>query len=181
MNNKLHLGCGKRHLNGYFHVDIIDYEHVDFVCDIACLDFLKNESCDEIYASHTLEHFKAIDIKKALLEWCRVLKPGGIIRLSVPDFDSILKYVSDNGPASLEHMQGLLYGGQSHDYNFHHVCFNFHTLGKLLIECGFKNISRYDWRDFLPEGFDDYSRAYMPHMDFENGSLMSLNILAEKS
>ena len=41
-------------------------------------------------------------------------------------------------------------------------------------------MQRYDWRDFLPDGFDDYSRCYLPHMDFEHGQLMVLNVTAEK-
>ena len=45
---------------------------------------------------------------------------------------------------------------------------------------GFSNVERYDWRDFLPPGYDDYSRSYLPHMDFDHGRLMSLNVVAVK-
>jgi hypothetical protein len=45
---------------------------------------------------------------------------------------------------------------------------------------GFHNVERYDWRDFLPSGFDDLSRAYIPHLSFNDGVLMSLNVKAVK-
>lgn len=180
MAEKLHLGCGKRFLQGYTHIDIIDYDHVDYVSDVSNLSFLGDESCGEIYASHILEHIKRPDIERVLTEWSRILEPGGILRLAVPDFDSVLEYINERGPTSLEAMQGLLYGGQTHDYNFHHSCFNFATLESFLKRTSFQNVRRYEWRDFLPEDFDDYSRAYMPHMDFQNGKLMSLNVIAEK-
>ncbi|GMO47366.1 MAG: hypothetical protein Ta2B_29430 [Termitinemataceae bacterium] len=73
---------------------------------------------------------------------------------------------------------GLLYGGQNYDYNFHYQTYDFSRLKKLLESAGFSNIACYDWEDFLPDGYDDYSRAYLPHMDFENGTLMSLNVTA---
>ena len=73
-----------------------------------------------------------------------------------------------------------MYGGQTYDYNYHHMCFDFDLLNSLLTEVGFTNIKRYDWQRFLPDNYDDYSRAYLPHLDFENGRAMSLNIIAEK-
>jgi len=80
----------------------------------------------------------------------------------------------------LQRFQGLLYGGQTYDYNFHHVAFDFAVLLVFLKEAGFSGVERYDWRYFLPEDYDDYSRSYLPHMDFEHGRLMSLNVVAKK-
>ena len=75
---------------------------------------------------------------------------------------------------------GLLYGGQDYEYNFHKYLFTFDSLKKLLEDNNFYNVKSYDWKDFLPKGYDDFSRAYLPHMDFENGRLMSLNVTANK-
>ena len=30
---KLHLGCGRRHIDGYVHIDVVDYPHVDHVSE----------------------------------------------------------------------------------------------------------------------------------------------------
>ena len=48
-----------------------------------------DNSIEEIRASHVLEHFSFNDAKKALIEWVRVLKPGGRLRVAVPDFEKI--------------------------------------------------------------------------------------------
>lgn len=176
---KLHLGCGNRYLPGFVHIDAINYDtHIDYVYDISRLDFIENNSVDEIYASHVLEHFKRHLIKDVLLEWNRILKPNGILRISVPNFESIVKHYNEH--KDITKLIGLLYGGQDYDYNFHHVCFDFNYLKKILEECNYINTYEYDWRNFLPDTFDDYSKAYLPHLDFKNGTLMSLNIVSEK-
>ena len=60
------------------------------------------------------------------------------------------------------------------------MSFDYGYLTKLLHESGFNEVERYDWKEFLSEGYDDYSRAYLPHMDFEKGRAMSLNLIAKK-
>lgn len=83
---KLHLGCGKRHIPGFVHIDAIDYPHVDHVATIDNLSFIGDGTVDLIYNCHVLEHFKRREVAKVLTEWKRVLKPGGTLRISVPDF-----------------------------------------------------------------------------------------------
>lgn len=175
---KLHIGCGQKFLPGYKHVDVLESEHIDFVCDASNLNMIENESVSEIYACHVLEHVKRDDALAVLQEWYRVMVPGGEIRIAVPDFEAVVAEYSLNKDA--RKLQGLLFGGQTYEYNFHYVAYDFEFLKDLLEGAGFKDIQRYDWRDFLPPDYDDFSRAYMPHMDFENGRLMSLNIKATK-
>lgn len=175
---KLHIGCGKKYLPGYKHLDVIPYEHVDFECDARRLDMFADETVAEIYACHIVEHVERGEVAGVLREWWRVLKSGGVIRIAVPDFEAVTRaYMAGE---SLMSFQGLIYGGQTYDYNFHHVAFDLTLLRELLEDAGFTEIARYDWRDFLPSDYDDYSRAYLPHMDFDNGRLMSLNVMARK-
>jgi predicted SAM-dependent methyltransferase len=175
---KLHIGCGKKYLPGYKHIDAIDAEHIDFVCDTRQLNMIADESVSELYACHVLEHVKRDHVMGVLREWQRVLKPGAEIRIAVPDFEAIVaEYVETN---EINSLQGLLYGGQDYEYNFHYVAFDFAMIEALLTESGLCEVQRYDWREFLPDGYDDFSRAYIPHMDFKNGRLMSLNVKATK-
>jgi predicted SAM-dependent methyltransferase len=176
---KLHIGCGKKYLNDYIHIDVIDYEHIDYVCDTRELSVITNNTVSEIYACHILEHVKRNEVLGVLEEWYRKLLPGGSLRISVPNFEAMVEEYTIN--KNLKSFHGLLYGGQTYDYNFHHVCFDFILLKELLLNAGFSKIQRYDWKDFLPQGFDDYSKAYLPHLDFENGRHMSLNIIAIKN
>ncbi|WP_199177560.1 methyltransferase domain-containing protein [Halobacteriovorax sp. DA5] len=175
---KLHLGCGSKKLNDYINIDILETDAVDEIHNITDLSKFENNSIDEIYASHVLEHFSRNEVKNVLQEWTRVLKKGGIIRLAVPNFEAIVKVYLEN--KNLKELMGLLYGGQDNKYNFHYVTFDFISIKEILTELQFKNINQYNWKDFLPNDFDDFSRAYLPHMDFDNGQLMSLNIIAEK-
>lgn len=51
---KLHLGCGKRYIPGFVHVDLGDFPHIDFRRDIADLSVFGDDSVDVIYCSHSL-------------------------------------------------------------------------------------------------------------------------------
>jgi predicted SAM-dependent methyltransferase len=54
-------------------------------------------SCAGVYASHVLEHLSLRDFHKALDETFRILKPGGIFRLIVPDLHQLAsKYVAES-------------------------------------------------------------------------------------
>ena len=178
---KIHVGCGEKYLPGFKHIDARNFEHVDYVTDdLSNLSMFDDKTIDEIYACHLLEHFTREEISNGeiLTEWYRVLKSGGILRIAVPNFEAIVEeYASSK---NLELIMGLLYGGQDYEYNFHYQTYDFKRLSNLLKDVGFSEIKRYNWQDFLPENYDDFSRAYIPHMDFENGRLMSLNIIAIK-
>jgi len=71
-------------------------------------------------------------------------------------------------------------GRQDYLYNIHYNIFDFKTLSSDLIESGFKDVRKYDWRKTEHALIDDYSQAYIPHMDKENGILNSLNVEATK-
>ena len=61
---------------------------VDFVGDCSDLSQFADESVDEIYASHVLEHLDhKREIPKASKELHRILKPTGVLSISVPDLE----------------------------------------------------------------------------------------------
>ncbi len=60
---------------------------------------IMGDSCDAVYCSHILEHLSLQDFSLALRETYRILKPGGIFRLVVPDLEILVKnYFSDSSP-----------------------------------------------------------------------------------
>lgn len=180
---KIHLGCGKRFLKGYYHVDCQRYPHVDHVSQINKLDFLEDNRANEIYISHAFEYFDDAEAKEVLKEWNRILKIGGKLRLSVPDFDALINvYKLTN---NLGRITGPLYGRWENEDSilYHKTCYNFDKLKNLLKSSDFKNIKKWDpfmFFNSIDSKFDDYSKAVYPHMDFKNGFLISLNIEAEK-
>ena len=74
----------------------------------------------------------------------------------------------------------MLIGGQKTNFDFHKMIFDKKHLSSILIKNGFSDIQEWDWRKVDHGHIDDYSQAYLPHMDKENGLLMSLNIEAKK-
>ncbi|HEY6351157.1 MAG TPA: methyltransferase domain-containing protein [Candidatus Angelobacter sp.] len=175
---KLHLGCGSKHIPGFVHVDLEDHPHIDFRIPVNKLIFAPDNSVELIYASHVLEHFGRHEVDQVLREWFRVLQKGGILRIAVPDFGAVSDRYQETG--ELSELIGLVCGGQRNQYDFHKMVFDERLLGQRLRNAGFISISRYDWRNTQHAVMDDYSQAYLPHMDKEGGRLMSLNVEAVK-
>ena len=63
---------------------------------------------------------------------------------------------------------------------YHRTTYDYLSLEDLLSELGMKNIMKWDWRKTSHSKFDDHSQAYFPHMDKDNGTLISLNLEANK-
>jgi predicted SAM-dependent methyltransferase len=181
---KLNLGCGSKKMHGFINVDARESVEPDVLCEITNISS-KFSDVDLIYASHVLEHFPFkkhsfynITCYEVLEDWYKSLKKGGTLRISTPDFDSICKhYISNN---NILQLQTLLCGGQKYDYDFHLSCWDFEFLKNVLESIGFSNVRKYDWKSTEHNFVDDYSQAYLPHMDKINGKLMSLNVEADK-
>jgi predicted SAM-dependent methyltransferase len=182
---KVHMGCGKRNFGfDWFHVDgnesgDIIYDHINST-DIQ-LRFFKDDSVDLIYASHFLEYFDREEVVPLLRNWHRVLKTNGILRLAVPDFETMaMLYYTDQYP--LSNFLGPLYGKIEYndEHAYHKTVYDFRSLSELLTSAGYKNVRLYDWRETEHAGFDDHSQAYLPHMDKDDGTLISLNVECSK-
>lgn len=105
---KLHVGCGKRFIPGFVHVDQVAFAHVDHVQDIRRLANFADNSASLIYACQVIEYFDREEVGAVLADWRRVLAPDGILRLSVPNFAMICKLYQSG--IALEKFLGTLYG-----------------------------------------------------------------------
>ena len=175
---RLHLGCGNRHIPGWHHVDLLDFPHVDRIGPVERLHHIADDSIELIYACHVLEHFGRYEVFDVVSEWYRVLAPGGQLRVCVPDFGAATHYYLAHG--DIRDVLGLIMGGQTTAYDYHKVIFDETSLGELLADVGFSSIQRYDWRTTDHAWLDDFSQAYLPHMDKDNGTMVSLNVEATK-
>jgi predicted SAM-dependent methyltransferase len=179
MPMKLHLGCGNKYIPGYVHIDTQYYDHIDYVADISELPFIKDNSVEVIYVSHVLEHMSRHTYIDVLREWYRVLLPYGKLRIAVPDFDKVVYYYM-NTNNDINKILGFLVGGQKNTYDYHNMVFNYDLLSHILYDIGFTDVYKYDWKNTEHSYIDDYSQSYLPHMDKDDGLLMSLNIEAVK-
>ncbi|MCY4643617.1 MAG: class I SAM-dependent methyltransferase [Bacteriovoracales bacterium] len=177
----LHLGCGKRYIPGFVHIDRAKYDHITHVCSFEKLPFIKSDTVDLIYCSHGIQYFDRFEIIPILKEWKRTLKPTGILRLAVPDFSVLSKLYDTEG---LEKVIGPLFGRiqineeRGEEWIYHRTVYDFELLRSTLHSAGFKIVKRYDWKKTIHQDYDDCSQAYIPHMDKKNGTLISLNVEA---
>lgn len=134
-------GSGTKELIGFINVDIRRIEGVDVVCDIRKLFFCEDESIDEIRASHVIEHINPWEIPDTILEWKRVLKTGGLLRIYCPDANVICAAYVKRLIDSREFSR-LMFGNQDYDENYHKAAYNRTRLDNLLEEAGFEIVGR---------------------------------------
>jgi predicted SAM-dependent methyltransferase len=179
---KINMGCGKRNFGkDWVHIDGGDYEHLEY-SSITDLSQYENSSINLIYASHIIEYFDRDEVKEILKEWYRVLKPEGILRIAVPNFKIIASLYKQN-KYELESFLGPLYGKMTmkNETIYHKTVYDFKSLSNILKgQIGFQEVRHYKWQETEHAKYDDHSQAYLPHMNKENGTLISLNVEAVK-
>ena len=92
---KLNLGCGGRLLEDYVNIDSVGFGDKDSgrfttQMDVRSLEY-SDDTVDEILAEFVLEHIPYFEVAETIWEWWRVLKPGGTLKIMVPDFDIICR------------------------------------------------------------------------------------------
>tara|TARA_B100001121_G_C18582706_1_gene570532 strand:- start:406 stop:915 length:510 start_codon:yes stop_codon:yes gene_type:complete len=168
---KLHIG-GKEIKEGWKILNIQKFKGVDFIGDISDLSQFDENSIDEIYASHVLEHVPQKKIKETLQGIYRVLKIGGKFYVSVPDMDLLCRiFIDPKAPPKVKmQVMRIIFGGQIDEFDFHYFGWNIQFMNDFLISSGFKNLERV--KSFSL--FNDTSE-YAPF-----GPPISLNIIAFK-
>lgn len=86
---KLNVGCGKRVLDGWYNIDVVRAPDAprdpELLCDITAGIALPDGCAAVVQAVHLFEHFYRWDAERVLDDWCRLLKPGGLLVLELPD------------------------------------------------------------------------------------------------
>ena len=151
--------CGKRNFGAdWVHIDGQNYDHT-VSSDIWLQAY---QEVDLIYCSHGIAYFDREEIIPLLKCWHGKLWPGGLLRLSTPDWE-VLRQM--DAP-----MLGPLYGKMNQPPIYHKTVYDEIGLHLLLEHTGFTHIRRYDHRLTEHAQFDDHSAAY------HKGQLISLNI-----
>lgn len=108
----LNLGCGSRYSKDWVNVDFVSSSPNVIAHNLTIGIPFSDSYFDIVYHSHVLEHFSKEDGILFIKECHRVLKPGGIIRIAVPDLE---KY-SEKYIASVEALEN---GGSPENYANH--------------------------------------------------------------
>ncbi|HEY2178104.1 MAG TPA: methyltransferase domain-containing protein [Caulobacteraceae bacterium] len=90
-------------------------------------------SADIIRASHVLEHFPSGQVSAVLADWSRALRPGGKLKIAVPDFARIAeRYMA----GARQPTEAFLMGGQTAADDFHRALFDRAHLQTLMAQAG---------------------------------------------
>lgn len=139
---RLNIGSGGVAIPGYIGIDRKDGGEA---YPLAYNDGrpVPDESVDEVYASHVLEHFPFAHAVNVLREWARVLKPGGVMKIAVPNFDWCMDELEAGNPKNWP-IEGYIMGGQTDEDDFHHGIFNPDKLRTMLLMAGIGDVRA--WR-----------------------------------
>jgi predicted SAM-dependent methyltransferase len=162
---KLHLGCGSKHKSGWINIDL--RRDADLQLDVREALPFDDGSVAIIYSEHFFEHLEyPTDIMQLLRESVRVLEPGGVFSVGVPDAgETLFQYAQGKLPALLkEWYQDENYRGffapwvwetPMHYVNVvfrqgrdHKYAYDFETLAHVLRDANFAEVKR---RDFRPD------------------------------
>jgi len=172
---RLHFGCGDTLKPGYINIDTWTGE---LNLDLRKTLPFGDASCEAIYSEHFLEHMDYPDATLRLLRECfRVLQPGGVFDVGVPDTEwPLLEYAGishDNyfdkakvmwHPAwcqtRLEHINHHFRQGTEH-----RMAYDYETLERTLQVAGFTNVRR---------------RTFNPNTDGAHREIGTLYVMAER-
>jgi predicted SAM-dependent methyltransferase len=156
---KLHIGAGEQRLEGWLNIDIHPAQLAMNV--LRPLPFADG-SVRTVFVSHLLEHlYYPRDVRGFLGELRRALRPGGRVRIVVPDIEKCIEAYTQHdaqffasrretwswwpeNPTRLEDF--LAYSGAGPEpgllFESHKYGYDFETLRKVLEECGFAGVER---------------------------------------
>jgi predicted SAM-dependent methyltransferase len=150
---KIHFGCGNVNLPGWINIDALSSPHIHIVGSIEALKTFSQNSVDLIYACHVLEHLSVTECKRFIDIAYNILKSGGTLLLSVPDFRSLVNLYIETD--NLIDIHPAIFGGQDYEFNFHKQGFDRLKISNDLSKTGFHSIENWSsLEEFGCEGFD---------------------------
>jgi hypothetical protein len=132
---RVNIGAGHVPMDGYVNVDMRELPGIDVVATVDELPF-EAETLDEIYSSHTLEHFPHEVLRRQLLPyWIKLLRPGGSLTTVAPDLEAMSGDYA-RGDTSFDDFREVLYGAQEYEGDTHFTGFTPESFSALLLEAG---------------------------------------------
>lgn len=152
---KLHFGCGARILPGWVNLDGWPVDGTSLAVDLREPIPIATGGCQLIFSEHTLEHFEMPMIRRILKEFYRMLRPGGALRIVVPDAERYVQAYANRDLTWFRTVAGdwlsaphsgpeTIAKGLSHLFldQYHRVALDSETIEVLLAEAGFEQVSR---------------------------------------
>lgn len=157
---KLNLGCSTAMFHGWRNFDILDLrdwasqQRYSFVqWDILKGIPFDDDIVDAIFVSHVLDYFTYEDGLRFLTECHRVLKPGGVLRVLVPDAGKLIKNYETGVVNKFDELSAAVSARETQVSKLHellvggrHSIYDSWTLLKAFVTAGFKNAEQMRFR-----------------------------------
>jgi hypothetical protein len=156
---RLNIGAGHIPFDAYVNVDMRELPGIDVVATVDNLPFDAG-TVDEIFSSHTLEHFPQEVLRRQLLPyWTSLLKPGGTLTTIAPDVHAMSEDYA-RGEMPFDEFREVLYGAQEYEGDTHFTGFTPTSFCDLLREAGLEEpvIVASDRRNGLCKEFEITAR-----------------------
>jgi predicted SAM-dependent methyltransferase len=146
----LHLGSGIHRLDGWLNVDLVSMDP-DLAWDLRRGLPFPDGCARACFLEHVLEHFMLSDVLDVLSECHRVLQPGGIVRVGVPDFGRYIESYAADGSFLDRERPGrptrLLAVAEVALFHGHRSVWDAETLERVLTEAGFTGVRAREFGD----------------------------------
>ena len=175
---RLNWGCGTSPDPGWINSDIKEDPAVDIACDILDGLPLESDSIDYAVSIHALPELRLPDLVPALTELRRVLVPGGVLRLALPDLDRAIRAYLDGDrdyfliPDSDARTPGAKLVTQMLWYGYSKSLFTEDFVCELLERAGF--------REIVPCRYRQTASRYPEIVELDNRPEESLFVEARK-
>lgn len=147
----IHPGCQNVRKEGWVNVDLAGYP-VELRWNLLRPLPFAEGSVDAVFHEHLLEHFSLTDGLALARDWHRVLKPGGVLRIGVPDAGAYVGAYSDGDDEALEALRPeaatrMLAVSALFYWPHHLTMYDYETLQLLVTAAGFEQVERREFRD----------------------------------
>jgi predicted SAM-dependent methyltransferase len=153
---KLNVGNGPFRRDGWINVDCrLSFNRDDLVCDLRRKWPLRTGSARYIFSEHVVEHFVYPEQTTHLLEECRrILEPGGVLRIIVPDAERYLRAYAHDDQEFIQQAAGgesvtpmSLVNVMMRENGFHKYAYDYDELERTLKRVGFSVVKRSSFGD----------------------------------
>lgn len=152
---KLHVGCGRYRIEGWLNADIDLRHEADIFLDAREPLPFEADQFRFVFAEHLIEHLTFAEGRRFCSEVYRALWPGGVVRLSTPDLQLLVRYYEDESAESQAFTEyhtkeflrldvrsrALVVSNFFYDFG-HRLIYDWDLLERLLREAGFERIER---------------------------------------
>jgi predicted SAM-dependent methyltransferase len=166
----VNIGAGESGKEGWINLDGFSGPNINYVYDVRKRLPFKNDCVKGIFAEHFFEHIDYTEEAPMFLRECyRVLRPGGVLRIIVPDAEKYMMAYATGGWQEFERIRPL---EDQRDYHYgwtyntrmelvnqvfrqgqqHKFAYDFETMDFLLKRNGFLEVRKQEYgKSVMPE------------------------------